>query len=295
MAPPRTRRPGFSRRAQYGLFLGYVLAVLGALIGAALLLLSTFNPPAYAWLRGGAAEVTTPIASGLDWVRRGIVGVPGGIGQYFGVVSENQRLKAELEANRLMMMRARALAQENARLRALMGLRDPLIQPVARARLVSSTATSTRRYGTLNAGAWQGVRSGQPVRGPEGLIGRVVEVSPNTARILLIVDPESIVPVKRLSDGLPAIASGRGDGLLDIRPAEVMNVAFRAGDVFVTSGTGGLFPPNIPVARARANGVGAAEARVYANPDGMDFALVMRPFLPAPAASPTPAASPRAR
>ena len=69
MAPPRNRRPGYSRRAQYGFFLGYVGVVAGAAIAAGLLLLSTFNPPAYAAVRGLFAKVTTPIASAFSWFR----------------------------------------------------------------------------------------------------------------------------------------------------------------------------------------------------------------------------------
>ena len=82
MASSRDRRPGFSRRAQYGLFLGYVGAVGGALIGAGLLLLSTFNPPAYAAVRGFFAEITTPVSSGLDWVKHSVAGTPAGIAQH---------------------------------------------------------------------------------------------------------------------------------------------------------------------------------------------------------------------
>lgn len=292
MAPPPNRRPGFSRRAQYGRFLGYVVTIGGALIGVGLVLLSTFNPPAYAWLRGATAEITAPVAAGGSWVQRSIVGVPSTVGQYLGVVSENQRLKAELEANRGIVLRARALAHENQRLRGLMKLRDPVVQPVTRARLVASSASSTRRYGTMWAGSRQGVAPGQPVRGPEGLVGRVVETSFNTARVLLIVDPESIVPVRRLRDGLPAIAQGRGDGLIDVRSADIASVRFQPGDVFVTSGTGGVFPPNIPVVRVIETARDTARARAYANPNALDFVLVTQPYLPplppAPPAGPAP-------
>ena len=66
MAPPKNRRPGFSRRAQYGLFFGYVIAGLAAVAGVALLALSTINPPAFAALRGGVAELTVPISAGVS-------------------------------------------------------------------------------------------------------------------------------------------------------------------------------------------------------------------------------------
>jgi rod shape-determining protein MreC len=90
------------------------------------------------------------------------------------------------------------------------------------------------------------------------------------------------VPVRRTRDNLPAIASGRGDGQLDIRSAGSANAPFRAGDTFVTSGTGGLYPPNIPVARVTEAARDAAPGRMLADPDSMDFALVQRVFRPAP-------------
>ncbi|NVL67899.1 hypothetical protein, partial [Escherichia coli] len=79
MAPPRNRRPGFSRRAQYGLFLGYVGLVGGMLIAAGLLLLSIFNPPAFGAVRGFFSVFTTPVASAFTWVRTSVAGVPEGV------------------------------------------------------------------------------------------------------------------------------------------------------------------------------------------------------------------------
>ncbi|MBO9623312.1 MAG: rod shape-determining protein MreC [Sphingomonas sp.] len=295
MAPPRNRRPGFSRRAQYGLFLGYVGAVGGVLIGGVLLLLSTFNPAAYSAVRGVVSEATTPVSSGLAWVWGGIAGVPRGIGSYLNVRTENAQLKAKIESDAQVVAKARMLTQENLRLRAMLKLRDVTTDAVVIARLVNSTASSTRRFATLNAGAWQGVRRTMPVREAAGLIGQVVETSPNTSRVLLIVDPESIVPVRRVRDGLPAIASGRGDGLIDIRSASVAVLTFQPGDSFVTSGTGGIFPPNIPLGRVIRTTGDIAIAQPAANPDSLDFALVQQTFLPPPSPEPSgPPAEPEA-
>jgi rod shape-determining protein MreC len=295
MAPPRNRRPGFSRRAQYGLFIGYVSAAAGMLVAVVLLLLSTFNPPAFAAVRGVFAEITTPIASGLNWVRRGLGGIPDGIGSYFAVHGENARLKKQRAHDALTVARAQTLEQENRRLREMVKLRDVTTDAIIAARLVNSSSSSTRRYATLNAGSWQGVKRGQPVRDPTGLIGQVVETSPNSARVLLLVDPESIVPVRRVRDGLPAIVSGRGDGLVDIRSASVATMGFRVGDVFVTSGTGGVYPPNIVVARVTRTQGDIAVAQPAANPDALDFALVQQTFLPEPTPTPTPSPSPSAQ
>lgn len=282
MAPSRDRRPGFSRRAQYGLFLSYILAIAGAVIGAVLLVLSTFQPTAFAALRSTVTEVTAPVSSILAAGVRAVTAVPAAIGTYFRVHGENADLRAKANRDRALLLRARTMAYENLRLRRLVSMRDVTPDVVVTARIVSSTASSTRRFGVLNAGIWQGVRDGQPVRGPIGLIGRIVEVGPNTARVLLIIDPESVVPVRRARDGRPALASGRGDGLIDIRAVDTSDPGFHADDLFITSGTGGLYAPGVPVAtierRTREGGL----ARPVASPSALDFAIVTRAFLPAP-------------
>jgi len=290
MAPSRNRRPGFSRRAQYSLFLSYVIGVAGLLVGLVLLVLARLDPPAFAVFRASVAEVTTPISSGVSAIGRGIASIPASVSSYIGVRQQNEQLRKELADNRGLLTRARTLSYDNQRLRALLQLRESAPSPVVAARLVSSSASSTRRFAVLNAGSWQGVKPGQPVRGPEGLIGRVLETGPNTARVLLLSDPESVVPVRRTRDGLPALAAGRGDGLLDIRSASLANVGFEPGDVFVTSGTGGIYSPNIPVARVLKRARDTALARTFAQADTLDFALVQQSFMPVtpPTAPPAP-------
>lgn len=294
MAPPHNRRPGFSRRAQYGLFLAYVIGLAGLIVSAILLALSSLDPPAFASLRASVAELTTPLSSGLSGIGRGIGSIPAGIGDYIGVRSQNAALRKELADQHALFLRARSLAYENRRLKTLLQVRDRIAEPVVTARLVSSSASSARRFAVLNAGSWQGVATGQSVRGPEGLIGRILETGPNSARVLLLTDPESVVPVRRTRDGMPALAAGRGDGLVDVKSVALANTDFGPGDVFVTSGTGGLYPPDIPVARVIRRGHDASVARSYAQADTLDYALVQRSFMPPapPVAVPTPVSKP---
>lgn len=289
MAPPRNRRPGFSRRAQYSQFLGYVLAVAGLLVAAVLLALSTLDPPAFAVLRASVGEVTTPLSSGVSGVGRWFGSIPGGIGDYIAVHDKNAALRKQLADQHALFMRARSLAYDNRRLQQLLRVRERIAEPVVAARLVSSSASSTRRFAVLNAGSWQGVAAGQPVRGPEGLIGRILETGPNSARVLLLTDPENIVPVRRTRDGTPALATGRGDGLLDIKSVAFAASDFAPGDVFVTSGIGGIYAPNVPVARIIRRGRDAAIGRSFAQPDTVDYALVQRAFMPEPPPLPVPA------
>jgi rod shape-determining protein MreC len=80
--------------------------------------------------------------------------------------------------------------------------------------------------------------------------------------------------------GLPVIATGRGDGTIDVRPLEVGRNPFRRNDIIVTSGTGGLYPPLWPIARIVKLDDDGAIAVPLADPSKVSFALVEPPFEP---------------
>ncbi len=287
MAPPSARRPGFSRRAQYGLFLGYVVAVGGVLVAALLLLVAILDPLGFNALKGAALDLTAPVsAAGRNGVRF-VRGIGEEAGNYFRAGSQNGALKRELARSHRELIRAQATELENRRLRALLDLSEQLPDIVARARIVGSTFDSSRRLAILSAGTAQGVMPGQPVRAAEGLIGRVLESGRGASRVLLVSDGASNVPVQLARDGTPAIATGRGDGRIDLKTLEVGTNPFRRGDILVTSGVGGIFPPGVPVAVVMTVGRDSTVARPIADPARIDFAIVQPVFQPAAA---TPAA-----
>ena len=297
MAPPATRRPGFSRRAQYGLFLGYVVAVGGMIIALLLLAVAIVDPRGFQAIKGAALDVTTPVSSGGRSVVRFFTGITGSVGNYVRAGSQNAALRAELEATRRELIRARAAEAENARLTRLLALGQQVEDEVTVARIVSSSFQAPRRLATLSAGSAAGVAVGQPVRSPDGLIGRVIETGRWAARVLLVTDGSSNVPVRMLRGGIPALAVGRGDGSIELRTLEVGENPFRRGDVLVTSGIGGIFPPNVPVAVVIRLEGDTAIARPIADPARVDFAIVQRPYQAAAnaeldAALPQPVAPP---
>jgi rod shape-determining protein MreC len=207
-------------------------------------------------------------------------GLTGGIGNYWNAGAQNAALKRELAASRRKLIAARATELENQRLKALLNLSRSVEDEVAVTRVVGSSFDSVRRLATLAAGSSSGIRPGQPVRSADGLLGRVIETGRWAARVLLVSDAASSVPVRLVRDGTPAIAGGQGDGTLDLKTLEVGKNPFRRGDVLVTSGVGGVYPPNIPVAIiARIEGEKSI-ARPIADPSEADFAIVLRPFQP---------------
>lgn len=284
MAPPSKRRPGFSRRAQYGLFLGYVVAVAGIAFAILLLVVARIDPTGFAALRGLALDITTPISAAGRGVVRGVGDAGNAIGNYFFAASQNAELKRQLAATRQTLIEARAAELENQRLKRLLKLTADLDDDVTAARIVGSTFESSRRLATLAAGSSLGVSVGQPVRAPEGLIGRVVDSGRHASRVLLVTDAASNVPVQLVRNGTPALATGRGDGTLEIKPLEVGENPFRKGDVLVTSGVGGIYKPGIPVAIVAIANHDITVARPLADPARIDFAIVQNIYEPAASA-----------
>ncbi|QLC23842.1 rod shape-determining protein MreC [Parasphingopyxis algicola] len=280
MASNGSKRPGFSRRARFGLFAGYVVAITGALVGAGLVLIAIFDPQGFSAIRGGVSDVTAPISS----TGRGAVQSGGRIDDYVGnwwnAGRQNAELRAELETARRELIEARATEQENRRLRELLNLIEGETETLATARLVNSSLTSARRMATLFAGRNQGVMSGQPVRAADGLVGRILDSGRHASRVLLLTDRSNIVPVRLTRDGTPAFTTGRGDGTLEVRSLEAGRNPFEQGDILVTSGTGGIYPPGVPVAVISEVFGDSALATPLANPASLDFAIVQPAYEP---------------
>lgn len=281
MTPPSGKRAGFSRRAQYGLFLTYVVAVAGMVVAVLLLAIAIVDPRGFGAIKGAALDVTAPVGAGGRSVSGFVGGLFSGVGNYVRAGSQNDRLRRDLAASQRELMQSRTAVAENARLRALLGLAREVQDEVTVARIVGSTYASARRLATLSAGTSAGVRVGQPVRAPEGLLGRVLETGRWASRVLLITDASSSVPVRALRTNVPAFAAGRGDGTIELRTLEVGANPFRRGDIVATSGVGGIFPPGVPVASVIRIEGDTAIARPLADPAAVDLAIVQPVYQPA--------------
>ena len=281
MPAPAGPRPGWSRRAQYSLFFGFLAAIAGAIVGIVLLVLSLVAPSAYQTVRGAALDATEPVRGGFSDVATTVSGVVSGAGNYWDAADQNAALKQRNAELRRDILKAAAIFQENKQLRATLNLRSESEQAVAAGRLVGSSFQSPRRFAILSVGRSDGVLSGMPVRAADGLVGRVIDAGSSSSRVLLVSDRANIVPSRILRGGIPVISTGRGDGTVDIRPLEVGRNPFKRGDIIVTSGTGGLYPPLVPIARVVRLDDDGAIGVPLADPTQASFAVVERAYQPA--------------
>jgi len=275
MLRPAQLRPGQSRKAQNRLFVSYVVAIVGSVAALLFAALSVVDPVGFAALRSITQEIVTPAARVTHSVTGSISGMDESVAAYFSAGSQNQRLRKQVVTQQRQIVAASTLAEENRQMRILLKLAEQGSGGIANGYLLTSNPTSSRRLAILSIGRNRGVQPGMPVRAADGLIGRVLDSGPTTARVLLLTDSDNIVPLRRASDGLPALASGRGNGELDIRTLNLANNPFRPGDILVTSGTGGVYRPNVPVAIVVRMESDGATARPLADPAKVDIVSVL--------------------
>ena len=276
-----TARPGWSRRAQYGLFFSFLALIAGIIVGAILLALSILAPARFESVRGVALDITGPIAASLHSVTATAKGLVTGAGDYWDAASQNANLRREGAEMRRQILKANAILQENSQLKAALQLRERTRDAIAAGRIVGSSFSSPRRFAILSVGANDGVRVGMPVRSADGLVGRVIDAGALASRVLLVSDRANIVPARLLRGGIPVISQGRGDGTIDVRPLEVGRNPFKRGDIIITSGTGGLYPPLVPIARVVKLDDDGAVAIPLADPANTSFAIVEPAYEPA--------------
>jgi rod shape-determining protein MreC len=116
----------------------------------------------------------------------------------------------------------------------------------------------------------------------------VLEVGDRTARVLLITDAESVVPVRRTRGNVAGFAQGQSNGTLIVRLIEMGINPLKKGDVFVTSGSGGLYRPNVPVAVVENVTRDGAVARIISDPAATPFVTVEPVWQPSTELPPPP-------
>ncbi|MDY0023155.1 rod shape-determining protein MreC [Arenimonas caeni] len=161
--------------------------------------------------------------------------------------AENERLRRELQVNASRLHRLLAVAEENQRLRELLGGTRGYRLNAQLAGIIDVDLDPSRQRIVLDAGSMQGVQVGQAMIDAGGVLGQVIEVTPRHSTALLLTDTEHAIPVQVARSGLRAIAYGTGRTDRLRLPSIPQSGDIRVGDRLVTSGIGGRFPAGFPV------------------------------------------------
>lgn len=181
---------------------------------------------------------------------------------------DNARLHAQHLLLQARLQKFDALEAENVRLRDLLDSSFKVGDRVLIAELISVDLDPYRHQVVLNKGSRNDVFVGQPLVDASGVMGQIVQVTPFTSTAMLITDLAHATPVQVNRNGLRSIAVGTGS-LQELSLPHIPNSAdIQVGDLLVTSGLGGRFPPGYPVAQVMAITIdpGHAFAQVTARP-----------------------------
>jgi rod shape-determining protein MreC len=186
------------------------------------------------------------------------------------VFRENATLREENARLLQWQETARRLAAENASLRDLTKLVPDQNATSLAARVIGDSGGAFLRNVLVDAGAQDGVARGEAAMTGEGLIGRVSEVGERTARILLLTDLNSHIPVmvERTSERALLDGDNSDRPLLSFLESKAQIVP---GDRIVTSGAGGVFPPSLPVGIVSDADNGIIRVEPYADLSRLDF------------------------
>jgi rod shape-determining protein MreC len=225
-------------------------------------------------VREWLSAVVHPVQRAVDFPFRATDWVSGSFADRGRLRQEKLELTARLRLANLQLQRFAALEEENRRLRDMRENTAGVVEKVLVASILNVDLDPFRHRVLLDKGAIHGVFRGQAVLDGEGIFGQVTKVNAATAEIILISDAEHAIPVQSNRSGVRTIAVGTGDINKLSLPFVTVESDLEEGDLLISTGMGGVFPPGYPVAKVtRIKRVGSMFASVDARPTaGLDRA-----------------------
>lgn len=218
-----------------------------AVLSGTFLLMERTRPAAIAQLRATVADAFTPVLQVLSKPVVAIENAGQSVADMVNLRADNIRLKQQ---NAELLKWQSAALELQAQNEAFKALNHIVVEPDARfvtARVVSENADNFTHTALINAGASDGVAKNQAVISDEGLVGRVIETGQTSARVLLISDINSRIPVRGEHSRERAMLAG-GNAATQTLDHVAPDSQIAVGERLITSGDGGIFPAGIPVA-----------------------------------------------
>lgn len=224
------------------------------------------------------AQVIDTVVPSFDWAMApvtGAINLVRDFQSYRKIVEQNQELRRELQRMKAWKEAAQQLRDENARLLDLNNVRlDPRLTYVTGVVLADS-GSPFRQSVLLNVGTRDGILDGWATMDGIGLVGRISGVGQNTARVILLTDTSSQIPITIQPAGQQAILSGDNTVAPLVSFLENADLV-RAGDRVITSGDGGVFPAGLLVGHLAEDPSGRLRVRLSADYERLEFLRVLR-------------------
>jgi len=184
------------------------------------------------------------------------------------LAEDNAALKRQLVAEASAVQGYPLLQQENARLAGLLDLRSRYGAAATAVEVLYTSRDPFAQKVFVDKGTDTGILPGQAVIDADGVVGQVTRVYPMMAEVTLLTDKDHAVPVRVLRSGVRSVLFGSGAGRLPELRFSAPNADIEIGDVLVTSGIDGTYPPGLAVAKVETleRDTGQVFARIAARP-----------------------------
>ncbi|MGH8312143.1 MAG: rod shape-determining protein MreC, partial [Gammaproteobacteria bacterium] len=215
------------------------------------------------------------------------------------LVRDNAAMRQQLLADSTQLQQFQALEQENARLRDLLQAGKRVDGHVMAATLLAVDMDPFRHVITIDKGTRAGVYDGQTLLDARGIVGQIIRADPWSSEAALITDPNQAIPVQINRSGLRTLAVGGVDANALSLPYLANSADVQVGDLLVTSGLGGRYPPGYPVAvvtrvqRNPAEPFASVRAQPVAELNGGHTVLLFFPAVAPPSPPPPPERKPK--
>ncbi len=223
-----------------------VMALL-VVAAVALLVMARFGHPSIVQIRAQVDDWLRPIMQTFTIPTTGIRNLMENKDALFRAYEENKQLREENDTLRHWQAVAETLKAENESLRALAAYRPVENVSYVAAQVIAQSPDAYAGNLMIDAGSEQGLKSLQPVIDAFGLVGRLVDVGERTARVLLLSDTSSHVPVISGDSRQHAILVGTGDELLRMTFIGGDPEQIQLGESVMTTSEGGLIPDSVMV------------------------------------------------
>jgi len=226
------------------------------------------------------AQVVDRVVPSMDWAMAPVTGavrILRDFQSYQRMYQQNRELRRELQQMKAWKEAALQLEQENARLLDLNNVQlDPRLTYVTGV-VMADSGSPFRQSVLLNVGARDGIMEGWAAMDGLGLVGRISGLGRNTARVILLTDTSSRVPVTIQPTGQRALVIG------DNSPAPLLDFIedpeqVRPGDRVLSSGDGGVFPAGLAVGQVVADPGGRMRVHIAADYERLEFLRVLRSY-----------------
>ncbi len=221
-----------------------IVALVLIILSLVILSFNIRQPGDVGFFRKIIVETAAPVEHGIGMMVGGIADVWKRYIFLVGLEEENRLLKRKVDILTSEIVNHREVYLEGLRLKEHLKLREKTDLPMVTARVINREGTSVFKSILINKGTTDGIEVGMPVVTAEGVVGRIIEVSWNVSRVLLVIDFNSN------ADAL--VEGGRAHGILQGGGASSCILKYierseevKIGDVVLTSGLGGVFPKGL--------------------------------------------------